>query len=132
EAFVPVLAEKRFEARVLPREAALARDVDDEQHLAAEIRERLLVAVDGRGVEVVERHVCFHTIWTRDSRPRAFANLRAVPRPESSPCRQTTPPPLRRTLRNPNPGPRSRRSNAAYSAFSSRNKRRPRPRTPTR
>ena len=37
---------QRFEARVLRGEAALARDIDDEQRLAREIAERMRLAVD--------------------------------------------------------------------------------------
>ena len=38
---------QRFEARILRSEAALARDIDDQQRLAREIAERARLAVDG-------------------------------------------------------------------------------------
>ena len=46
EPLVTVLPVKRFETRELRRETALSGDIDDHQHLAAVIAERLLSAVD--------------------------------------------------------------------------------------
>src|SRR5262249_34677729 len=53
EASVVEFPIQRLEASVLRREAALRRDVHDEQRLAAIARERLLDAVDVLGREVV-------------------------------------------------------------------------------
>src|SRR6202043_819900 len=46
---------------VLGREAALARDVDDQQRLSAITAERLLLSLDGLGREIVDVHACLRS-----------------------------------------------------------------------
>ena len=56
EAVVPVRCVEVLEARVLGREAALAGDVDDEEHLAKPLGERALGAREVPGREVEDVH----------------------------------------------------------------------------
>jgi len=59
ESSARILFVQRFEPSVLRREAALARGVDDQQHLALEVGQRAGFAVDRLRRKVVDRsHRC--------------------------------------------------------------------------
>ena len=69
ETLVLVLAVERFEFLVVAiGEAALRRDIDDEEHVALVLVELHLLAVDGFDLEVVEAlhlRICILLVWIR-------------------------------------------------------------------